>query len=131
MAQNQLSVTDAELAVLQALWEQGPATIRQLTDRLYPGGRASDFATVQKLLERLEGKRCARRERQAGGLRFEATVDREELMGRWLRAMAEKLCHGSLMPLLTYLVQGPSLTAQERRALRALVEKAAKEKKKD
>ena len=31
-------VTDAELAVLQALWERGPATVRQLTDAVYPGG---------------------------------------------------------------------------------------------
>ena len=43
-----------ELDVLRALWEDGPATIRALTDRLYPRGGASEYATVQKLLERLE-----------------------------------------------------------------------------
>ena len=47
-------VTDAELAVLQTLWEQGEATIRQLTDVLYPEGKAAHYGTVQKLLERLE-----------------------------------------------------------------------------
>ena len=43
-------VTDAELAVLQALWERGTATIRQLTDALYPGGGPAQYGTVQKLL---------------------------------------------------------------------------------
>jgi len=116
------NVTDAELTVLQALWEHGPATIRQLTERLYPVGSASDFATVQKLLERLEGKHCVLRDRRGASQVFQAAIDRDELMGRWLRVVAEKLCNGSLTPLLTYLVQGKALDARERQALRALVE---------
>ena len=59
-------VTDAELAVLQTLWEHGPATIRQLADILYPGGKAAQYGTVQKLLERLEGKTCVRRDLRRG-----------------------------------------------------------------
>jgi predicted transcriptional regulator len=122
MGQTPQNVTDAELTVLQALWDHGAATIRQLTDRLYPGGRSSDFATVQKLLERLEAKDCVYRDRSSGTQVFEATLSRDELMGRWLRVVAEKLCNGSLMPLLTYLVRGKSLKAHERQALRQLVE---------
>ena len=63
MARTPQDVTDAELAVLQVLWEQGPATIRQLTDRLYPEGKTSHYATVQKLLERLQAKGCVSRDR--------------------------------------------------------------------
>ena len=54
-------VTDAELTVLKALWERGASTIRELTDALYPGGGAAHYATVQKLLERLEAKTCVKR----------------------------------------------------------------------
>ena len=122
MGQTPQNVTDAELTVLQALWEQGPATIRQLTDRVYPGGKASDFATVQKLLERLEAKGCVHRDRSGATQVFQSAVDREALMGAWLRVVAEKLCNGSFMPLLTYLVGGKGLSAKERQALRALVE---------
>jgi predicted transcriptional regulator len=77
MGQMPQNVTDAELAILQALWEYGPATIRQLTDRLYPGGRSSDFATVQKLLERLEAKECVHRDRSGAAQVFEAAINRE------------------------------------------------------
>ena len=56
---------DAELAVLNELWDRGPATIRQLTDSLYPEGTGAHYATVQKLLERLEGKGCVARDRRA------------------------------------------------------------------
>ena len=56
MAGRPRDVTDAELDVLRALWDDGKATIRVLTDRLYPSGGTSEYATVQKLLERLEAK---------------------------------------------------------------------------
>jgi predicted transcriptional regulator len=122
MGHHPQDVTDAELTVLQALWDMGPATIRQLTDRLYPGGRPSDFATVQKLLERLEGKGCVARDRSGSTQVFRFTIEREDLMGRWLRTVAEKLCNGSVLPLVTYLVKGKGLGAPERQTLRQLVE---------
>src|SRR5437867_3096103 len=49
-------VTDAELAVLEVLWTQGPSSRRQIADVLYPGGQPAHYTTVQKLLERLESK---------------------------------------------------------------------------
>jgi BlaI family penicillinase repressor len=56
MARRPQDVTEAELEVLRALWELGPTTIRTLADRLYPQGGNSEYATVQKLLERLGDK---------------------------------------------------------------------------
>src|SRR5262249_10192887 len=56
MARTPPDVTDAELAVLQVLWDRGPATIRELTPLLYPDVTDASYATVQKLLERLEAK---------------------------------------------------------------------------
>src|SRR5262245_17754167 len=118
MARTPQDIPDAELAVLEVLWERGPATIRQLTDVLYPGGGSAQYATVQKLLERLETIRGAvRRDRRSPIHVFEATLGRDELIGRRLRAVADKLCGGSLTPLLTHLVQTTRLTAKERQQL--------------
>src|SRR5262245_29343038 len=115
-------VTDAELAVLQVLWDQGAQTIRRLADILYPQGTDAHYATVQKLLERLEAKGHVRRDRSTHAHTFEAVTSREELVGHRLRAMAEKLCGGMMAPLLTHLVKAEALTADERRELRALIE---------
>jgi predicted transcriptional regulator len=115
-------VTDAELGVLQALWDGGPATVRRLTDALYPRGGVSHYATVQKLLERLEAKRYVRRDRSASVHVFAAAVGRDELIGRRLRSIADKLCGGSLTPLLSHLIQTGPLSAAERHSLRQLVE---------
>ena len=122
MARTPQDVTDAELAVLQWLWDDGPATIRQLADALYPEGGPTQYATVQKLLERLEAKGYVARDRKSPIHLFRAAVDREELIGRRLRAMADKLCGGSLTPLLTHLVQEARLSSRERQELLGLIE---------
>ena len=113
---------DAELAVLQKLWEHGPATIRQLTDALYPDGTGVHYATVQKLLERLEAKACVARDRSSWAHVFRPVIGRDEFIGRRLEAVAERLCGGSITPLLTNLVRSKKLTPQERREIRKLME---------
>ncbi len=118
-------VTDAELAVLQVLWDDGPATIRLLTDRVYPNGTAAHYGTVQKLLERLEQKGYVRRDRSAMAHKFVAVVGRDALIGRRLREMAEKLCGGSLTPLLSHLLRAERLSPSERRELRAVMDEQA------
>jgi BlaI family penicillinase repressor len=116
-------VTEAELALLQSLWDDGPATIRQLVERVYKQGGPSVYATVQKLLDRLEGKGFVTRDRGASVHVFDAAVDRDQLISRRLRAVADALCGGSLSPLLTHLVEGHGLSQKERRELRSLIEK--------
>jgi predicted transcriptional regulator len=122
MARTPEDVPPKELAVLQVLWDQGPATIRQITDKLYPEGRAAQYATVQKLLERLEAKKCVTRDRGAPVHVFTAAIDGDELIGRRLQSVAEKLCGGSWTPLLTHLVQSERLSAEDRQELRNLIE---------
>lgn len=122
MARTPQDVTETELAVLQILWDTGPATIRQLTDVLYPRGGTAQYATVQKLLERLESKDCVRRDRTPAAHVFSASIAREDLIGRRLRDMAEKLCGGSLTPLLTHLVRMKTWTSRERQELRDLID---------
>lgn len=122
MAGTPRDVTDAELDVLRALWDLGEATIRSLADRVYPKGGASEYATVQKLLERLEDKGYVRHRSEGRQNVYAARLGREELVARRLRETADALCDGSLTPLLTHLVSGARLSKEELRELRRLVD---------
>ena len=117
-----LDVTDAELAVLQTLWESGRSTIRHLADVLYPGGKAAEYGTVQQLLVRLERKGCVRRDRAPWPHVFAAAVDREMIIGHRLRSTAEQLCGGSMTPLLLHLLRAEQFSDDERQELRAFLE---------
>src|SRR5260370_26593865 len=98
MARTPQDVTDAELAVLQVLWDQGPANRRQLTDVLYPRGGPAHYTTVQKLLERLQAKGYVTADRSQVVGNFTVAISRHELISRRRRYVADKLCERSLTP---------------------------------
>ncbi|OWK36119.1 BlaI/MecI/CopY family transcriptional regulator [Fimbriiglobus ruber] len=114
-------VTDAELRVLEALWEHGPSPIRKLTDHLYPGGGSSSYATVQKLLERLEEEGCVTRDRTAMTHVFTALIGRDTYISEQLRSVADRLCGGAMTPLLTHLLKTATLADADRKELRKLL----------
>ena len=114
---------DAELAVMKVLWGRGTATIREIMEVLYPHGDTSEYATVQKLLERLQARGCVSRQRGPRANVYSATVDRNRLIREQLREAADKLCGGSLSPILTQLVDAEHLSPEDIETLRALVER--------
>jgi BlaI family penicillinase repressor len=122
-------VTDTELAMLQVLWQEGRATRRQIADALYPDGVAAHYATVQKLMERLEDKGYVKHSKQRGVLIFTPLIGRDELVSRRLREVAEKLCGGALTPLVMNLVRSEPLSAGELDELQALIDEQRRKPK--
>jgi predicted transcriptional regulator len=127
VARTPQDVTDAELSVLEVLWQRGASTRRQIADELYPDGGPAHFTTVQKLLERLETKGHVARGEGDGPVTFSATIDREQLISRRLLDVADKLCGGSLTPLLMNLVRAQALTSRELRELQTLLQELNKQ----
>src|SRR5262245_22511480 len=113
MARTPRDVTDAELEALQVLWEKGPCNRRQVAEALYADVGPAQYATVQKLLERLEAKGCVAKEARDGLLTFRAALDREQLISRRLLDVADKLCGGSVTPLVMNLVRAKPLSERE------------------
>lgn len=115
-------LADAELAVMQFLWEQGKQTARQIRESLYGEDTASNNATVQKLLARLEQKGYVQRDRSQFVHSFKPAVSRPQYSNRQIESLAAKLTGGSLVPLISHLVEGKKLSAQERREIRELLD---------
>jgi BlaI family penicillinase repressor len=122
MGRSGREITDTELEVLRQLWRRGEATIRELTDALYPDGGHSHYATVQSLLDRLHDKGFVRRDKDGRVNRYRAAVSRVELAARRLRATADAFFDGSMAPLLTQLVDQAELSPDEISVLRELVD---------
>ena len=117
-----MHVTDAELAILEVLWNRTEATKAELVADLYPATRESDRATVQKLLERLEAKELVSRDRSDRRHVFSARITQTELAGRQLEQLTSRMSNGLLSPLVTHLVENQKLSAKERRELRRILD---------
>ena len=112
MGREPQDVTESELNLLAVLWEWGRCSTRQISDALYPRGGTSAYGTVQKLLERLERKGLVSRDRTLFVHTFTAAADRDDLIARRLRALADKLCGGSLAPIVSHLAAQPQPHAE-------------------
>jgi predicted transcriptional regulator len=114
-------IADAELAILQLLWDDDRLTVRQITQNLYPKQTSSDLATVQKLIQRLEKKGLVARDRTHFVHFIFAKISRHEFGAQRLAETAEKLTGGSLKPLLTHLVETERLSPDELDEIRKLL----------
>lgn len=122
MSDHSIDVSDTELAILEILWERGQATIREIDAALYEPTTTATYASVQKLLERLEAKGCVARDRSGFAHVFRPVIAKTVLIDRRLQEVADKLCSGSLIPLITHLIENRKLTAKDRKALRKWLE---------
>ena len=121
MATPKSIVTDTELNLLKALWEEAPLTAREIAARVYGEATISSIGTVQKLISRLEEKRMLSRDSSCSPHSFTPLLDREEIAGLQLAAFADKLSGGSLSPFVLHLVRSRKLTRKEKKEIRQLL----------
>lgn len=119
-------VTDAELAVLKVLWEQGPLTAKAITAEIYPKGAESEFAAVHSFLQRLERKKLVGRDRGSFVHVFSATVSPADVLGQELETLVGRLGNHSIAPLIMRLIDQKRLSKKEAAEIRALLDKYPK-----
>ena len=106
-------LTKTELAVMDLLWKQDKLTARAIKERLYPGATKSQQGTVQKLLQSLEDKGLVTRDRSLGVHLFSPAFDRHVYASRELESLTKRLTGGSLVPLVTQLMQEDKISTEE------------------
>ena len=115
-------LANAELAVMDLLWQADRLTAREIREQLYPDATKAQHGTVQKLLQRLEDKGYVERDRSQPVLFFSAAISRQTYAAGQLESLAARLTGGSLAPLLTHLVEEKRISREEIQRLRAILD---------
>jgi len=116
------TLANAELAVMELLWQEERLTARGIREQLYPGTAKAQHGTVQRLLQRLEEKGFVGRDRTLSVHFFSAVVGREDYACSQLETLADKLTGGSLAPLITHLVEEKRISRAEIKRLRRILD---------
>jgi predicted transcriptional regulator len=118
------TLANAELAVMELLWDDGRLTARHIRERLYPEQK-NQHGTVQRLLQRLEEKSYVSRDSNLPVHLFTAAMSREEYATAQLESLAARLTGGSLAPIVTRLVEQKRLSPSEIERLRRILDEEA------
>ncbi len=114
MSQQSRNVSDTELEILKVLWDLGSGSVRDVLDASQEGGeREWAYTTAQTLLNRLQEKGFVRSKKEGRAFIFEPTVSRDDLVGRGLTELAERVCDGAAMPLLLNLVRSSKFSSED------------------
>jgi predicted transcriptional regulator len=115
-------LANAELAVMELLWQSDRLTARDIRERLYPDASKAQHGTVQRLLQRLEDKGYVERDRSLFVHLFSAAISRQEYAGQQLESLADKLTAGSFTPLITHLIEHKKISRDEINRIKALLD---------
>ena len=114
-------ILETEWDILDALWTAQRATARQVTEALH-GKRGWAYSTVKTMLDRMVDKTLVKA-RQVGTVwEYESAVPRSRAQ-RWAwRRLVDTAFGGAVAPTLAFATKDSRLDAEERKALRALLD---------
>jgi predicted transcriptional regulator len=119
-----VSFTERELDVMSILWDKGSATVAEVREAL-----EEDFAytTVLTVLRTLEAKGYVGHREEGKAHRYSPLVHRAAAGQSALHRITDKVFSGSAELLLTQLVSGRKLKADELKRMRQLLDTRLKE----
>lgn len=120
--------TEAELEILQVLWERGPSTVREVNDRLNEQ-REVGYTTTLKLMQIMAEKGLVHRDTSQRTHVYRAAVSEDETQRALLRRFMDVAFRGSATRLVMQLLGGGQTTPEELQAIREMIERAEREQR--
>ena len=122
-----MKLTKLELQILEALWAQGKASIREIQE-VFPEPRPA-YTTIQTTVYRLEGKKAVRRVRKIGNAHiFEPAVARDVTRHRYLDEILS-FFGGRPQPMMAQLAEAGKLTLDDVRELEKTIKNLESKRK--
>lgn len=113
--------TEAELAILQVLWELGPSTVRQVQDVL-ESERGTGYTTTLKLMQIMFEKGILRRDDSQRSHVYTPAVSRQKTQRHLVGDLLEQVFGGSAQQLVMQALATKKATAEELKEIRELIE---------
>ena len=117
------TLTDAELRLMQALWEHGAMTVSEVVDALPKQDKVA-YSTVLTTLRILERKKYVRHHERGRAYVYEAVVAREDAQRSTVRHLVSRFFDDSPAALVLNLIENESLDADELARVKELIQEA-------
>lgn len=104
-------ISEAEHAVMEALWLRSPLSAAEVADRVEERGWS--LPTVKTLLSRLVAKGAAATEPDGRRFLYRPLIARADYVGHESRRLVDRLFGGRAAPLIAHLAESEALTDQD------------------
>ena len=115
------TLTEAELRLMDVLWEQGPSTVQQVLEAL-PDESPLAYNSVLTTIRILEKKGYVRHIKDGRAYIYRALIEREEASRSEIRHLAHRFFQNSREMLVLNILEDRGVDAEELNRLRQLLE---------
>ena len=116
-------LTPQELAIMKVVWRLGTATVREVHDVLRRERRDDlAYTTVLTMMKILEEKGYLKKTRVERAFVYRPTRPRQQVVGAMVRDFVDRVFDGAASGLLLHLAKDRSLSREERRHIRRIIE---------
>lgn len=112
--------SEAELAILQVLWERGPSTVREVHERVGKA-RKTGYTTILKLLQIMAAKGLVERDESHKSHVYRARPDRAGTQRRLVADLIERAFGGSGRDLILQALSVRPASSEELAEIRSLL----------
>lgn len=113
--------TESELEILQELWSLGPATVREVNDRLSEK-KDVGYTTTLKLMQIMTDKGLVSRDTSRRQHIYKAVIKEDEVQKNMLKRMVKSAFHGSVSSLVMQALGNHNASQEELDEIKALIE---------
>lgn len=116
--------TPAELEVLKILWNDGPATGREVMDRLAATTKSKKrgYTTVMSLLDVMHEKGLLKRKAQGRAFVYAAKADEAKTLKKMVGDLLARAFQGSSSAMVMHLLDQATPDEEELSAIRSAIE---------
>ena len=113
--------TDAELEILQVLWQHGPGTVRQVQQAL-DAIRPTGYTTVLKLMQIMTEKGLVVRDESQRAHVYQAAVTEEDVQQEIVTHLLDRVFAGSASQLVLRALSAKGASSNEVEAIRQMLD---------
>jgi predicted transcriptional regulator len=115
------TLTEAELRLMDVLWQEGPSTVQQVLEAL-PGKSPLAYNSVLTTIRILEKKGYVRHIKDGRAYIYRALIEREEASRSEIRHLAHRFFQNSREMLVLNILEDRGVDGEELKRLRQLLE---------
>ncbi|HEX8537197.1 MAG TPA: BlaI/MecI/CopY family transcriptional regulator [Cystobacter sp.] len=121
--------TDAELAILQVMWERGPCTVREVHEALNKGEAGTGYTTVLKLMQIMTEKGLVERDESQRAHVYRTRASQQKTQRQLVTDLLNRAFGGSPARLAMQALSTKKASAEELAELRQLLDTLEEEEK--
>jgi len=114
--------TDAELEILNVLWQRGASTVRDVQGQIVRSRPAMGYTTVLKLMQIMAEKGLVRRDESQRAHVYEAQLAQEQTQRQLIGDLLERAFDGSATKLVMQALSANKTSAEELSSIREMLD---------